>query len=74
VPGVVLLDAAQRVIEAENSVTLIGIAVAKFHSPVSPGETLILSYDISGNTARFEINSDMRKIADGKFIVGTESA
>lgn len=69
VPGVVLLDAAQRVIESENNLALIGIAVAKFHSPVTPGETLILDYAVSDTMARFEIRCGTRKIADGRFTV-----
>lgn len=69
VPGVVLLDTAQRVIESHYAVLLSGIAVAKFHSPALPGESLSLDYEINGSAVRFEIRCDARKIADGKFSV-----
>lgn len=69
VPGVVLLDAAQRIIESENNLTLIGIAVAKFHSPSTPGEELVLDYEVSNAIARFEIRCGARKIADGRFTI-----
>ncbi|HET8710522.1 MAG TPA: hypothetical protein VFM32_04050 [Spongiibacteraceae bacterium] len=69
VPGVVLLDLAQRSIEAENPLSISGIAVAKFHSPVSPGEVLMLDYDVKDGSVRFDIRSGERKIADGKFTV-----
>ncbi len=67
VPGVVLLDAAQRIIETEYNLTVIGIAVAKFHSPVEPGEELILDYEVNNATSRFEIRCGARKIANGRF-------
>ncbi len=70
VPGVVLLDAAQRIIEADCAVTLTGIAVAKFHSPALPGDSLSLHYAPGNATLRFEIRCDARKIADGAFTVG----
>lgn len=69
VPGVVLLDRAQRIIEAACAVTISGIAVAKFHNPAVPGENLWLDYDINDGGVRFEIRCDARKIADGKFVV-----
>jgi 3-hydroxyacyl-[acyl-carrier-protein] dehydratase len=72
VPGVVLLDAAQRIIEAENGLVLVGIAVAKFHSPAGPGDELQLDYAINNGRARFEIRCAARKIADGQFIVKTQ--
>lgn len=73
VPGVVLLDKAQRIIETEYAVTVNGIAVAKFHSPVIPGENLLLDYEMSGSAVRFEIRCDTRKIADGKFTLSTKT-
>lgn len=73
VPAVVLLDAAQRVIEAASDLVLSGIAVAKFHSPAGPGEALVLDFALSGGAARFEVRCGERKIADGRFVVGTES-
>lgn len=67
VPGVVLLDTAQRLIETLDALQLTGIAVAKFHSPARPGENLSLAYEISAGAVRFEIRCGARKIADGKF-------
>lgn len=69
VPGVVLLDRAQRIIEAAYALTLSGIAVAKFHSPARPGENLLLDYELNGANVRFEIRCEQRKIADGKFSI-----
>lgn len=69
VPGVVLLDSAQRLIEAAYSLTLNGIAVAKFHSPAMPGDNLLLDYEMNGSAVRFEIRCNARKIADGTFRV-----
>lgn len=70
VPGVVLLDAAQRIIEAAYALTISGIAVAKFHSPAIPGENLLLDYEINDAAVRFEIRCAARKIAVGTFHVG----
>lgn len=67
VPGVVLLDTAQRIIESKYAVTFSGIAVAKFHSPAVPGENLLLDYELRDAAVRFEIRCDARKIADGIF-------
>lgn len=69
VPGVVLLDKAQRAIEASCGVTLTGLSVAKFHSPVQPGESLVVDFDLGETSVRFEIRSLGRKIADGRFTV-----
>lgn len=69
VPGVVLLDTAQRIIEGLHALTCTGIAVAKFHSPAIPDENLLLDYEVGDATVRFEIRSATRKIADGKFNV-----
>ena len=69
VPGVVLLDLAQRAIEAASGVRLIGLSVAKFHRPVGPGEALLLDYELGGANARFEIRSGAHKVADGRFSV-----
>ena len=67
VPGVVLLDAAQRVIESAIESTLTGISVAKFHSPVGPGEALILNFEVNNRAVRFDIRCGPRKVADGRF-------
>lgn len=69
VPGVVLLDHAQRVIEATYGITVSGLAVGKFHSPVGPGEPLMLHIETSPSGIRFEIFCPERKIADGRFTV-----
>lgn len=72
VPGVVLLDAAQRAIETQQAVLLVGLAVAKFHSPARPDDELLLDYTLADGSARFEIHSGARKIADGRFTLGGE--
>lgn len=72
VPGVVLLDAAQSIVETESALCVRGIAVAKFHSPACPGDELMLDYAFDKGAVRFEIRCGERKIADGKFIVDNE--
>jgi 3-hydroxymyristoyl/3-hydroxydecanoyl-(acyl carrier protein) dehydratase len=74
VPGVVLLDLAQSAIVATTGLTLSGLAVAKFHSPATPGEALHVEYQTDGELVRFEIRTEARKIADGKFRVQQEDA
>ncbi|MFO1381572.1 MAG: beta-hydroxyacyl-ACP dehydratase [Chitinivorax sp.] len=74
VPGVVLLDLVQRIIEADCDVRLTGLSVAKFHRPVGPGEALQLDYELNGVTARFEIRCGEHKVADGRFSVAPELA
>mgnify|MGYP000845372222 len=74
VPGVVLLDLAQRAIEAGCDMCLTGLSVAKFHRPVGPGEALQLDYELNGVTARFEIRCGEHKVADGRFSVAPELA
>ena len=74
VPGVVLLDTAQRIIETENPIRLIGLAVAKFHSPAAPGAALVLDYAINNGRVRFAIHCGSRKIADGQFLLQAESS
>lgn len=64
VPGVVLLDQAQLLVAAASGLRVSGIAMAKFLSPVGPGEALWLEYEDSG---RFEIRAAERKIASGRF-------
>lgn len=68
-PGVVLLDAAQRLIESTQGVVLSGLAVAKFHSPSLPGEALVLDYTQSDRSVAFEISCNTRKIASGQFTI-----
>jgi hypothetical protein len=43
--------------------------VAKFHSPVLPGEPLLVDFEASAAHVRFEIRSLDRKVADGRFTV-----
>lgn len=73
-PGVVLLDAAQRAIEAHHTLTLNGLGVAKFHSPATPGEVLMLDYTVTERSATFDISCGTRKIASGQFTIESDSA
>jgi len=73
VPGVLLLDAVQRAVEAATGLQLGGLAAAKFHSPTLPGEALALEYALSGSAVRFEIRCGPRKIASGRFLVAADS-
>ena len=74
VPGVVLLDLAQRAIEAGCGARLLGLSVAKFHRPVGPGEALLLDYELSGANVRFEIRCGEHKVADGRFSIVPQQA
>ena len=82
VPGVVLLDAAvHAALQMSRSSTAndgrpgtVGdscqISVAKFLSPVGPGETLTVSIDTTvAGSARFEISSGGRKVATGTLVL-----
>ena len=71
-PGVVLLDQAQLVIEQACGVLLCGLALAKFHSPVTPGEGLHIAYRQDAAMVVFTILHGERKVADGKFIITPE--
>lgn len=74
VPGVQLLDRAQRVIEAQCGLCISGIQAAKFLSPASPGDMLELEYETTTSLARFEIRCGARKVASGQFLLdGTTS-
>lgn len=66
-PGVVLLDRAQRVLEAACLCRITGLAQAKFLSPVTPGETLELDYEASATSLRFEIRCGTRRVASGRY-------
>ena len=70
-PGVVLLDAAvhaftQAMRDTSSVQAICQISSAKFLSPVSPGETLSITWTgtASGNT-RFDISSGIRQVATG---------
>ncbi len=66
-PGVVLLDLAQRRLERACGVTVTGLAQAKFLSPCGPGDTLQLDYEHTGAALRFEIRCGERRVASGRF-------
>jgi 3-hydroxymyristoyl/3-hydroxydecanoyl-(acyl carrier protein) dehydratase len=68
-PGVVLLDRAQRAIEQACGLTLSGIAMAKFLSPALPGEALALDFETGDSAVRFEIRCGERRIASGRYTV-----
>jgi 3-hydroxymyristoyl/3-hydroxydecanoyl-(acyl carrier protein) dehydratase len=74
VPGVVLLDLAQLQVEQATGLKLAGLAVAKFHRPVAPGEGLLLEYEAGGSSVSFTIRHLQHKVADGKFLIDTEAA
>ena len=67
VPGVVLLDLAQCAVEKATGSQMCGIAMAKFISPAGPGDSLWLDYEEAGNGVRFEIRTESRRIASGRF-------
>ncbi len=66
-PGVVLLDRAQRALEAACLCRITGLAQAKFLSPVTPGEALELDYETSATGLRFEIRCGTRRVASGRY-------
>ncbi|MBS1207756.1 MAG: beta-hydroxyacyl-ACP dehydratase [Proteobacteria bacterium] len=74
VPGVVLLDQAQLLIEAATQRRIRGIAMAKFLSPVSPGEALWLDYDPAASGVRGEIRAADRKVASLRFTLMDQAA
>ncbi|WP_174875451.1 beta-hydroxyacyl-ACP dehydratase [Vogesella oryzae] len=73
-PGVVLLDHAMLAIEAATGLQLAGLALAKFHSPVSPGQALQLAFRHDAALVAFTISHQERKVADGKFTLAGEQA
>lgn len=68
-PGVVLLDRAQKAVEQACGITVCGIAMAKFLSPALPGDALQLDFEPGESAVRFEIRSGDRRIASGRFTV-----
>lgn len=66
-PGVVLLDQAQRTLERACQVAVTGLAQAKFLSPCKPGDLLQLDYEHAGTALRFEIRCGERRVASGRF-------
>ena len=68
-PGVVLLDQARRLLEQASGLAVTGVAMAKFLSPVLPGETLALDYEAGPAGLRFEIRCGERRVASGRYSV-----
>ena len=68
-PGVVLLDRAQRALEQACALRISGLAMAKFLSPVLPGEALELDYEATATGLRFEIRCGERRVASGRYTV-----
>jgi 3-hydroxymyristoyl/3-hydroxydecanoyl-(acyl carrier protein) dehydratase len=75
IPGVQLIDGAQRLIERQCGQLLAGLQAAKFLSPVAPGEALELAWRFDEQQVVFEIHCGERKIASGQFLLAAgESA
>lgn len=75
VPGVVLLDEALHAIGAELGADMAAcqISSVKFHSPVRPGEPVLVRFETMNSGAiRFDIMSDERKIATGSIRTAQE--
>lgn len=70
-PGVVLLDQTQRALEQACGVRINGLALAKFLSPVLPGEALELDYETTASGLRFEIRCGTRRVASGRYTLAT---
>ncbi|WP_427915079.1 3-hydroxyacyl-ACP dehydratase FabZ family protein [Ramlibacter sp. MMS24-I3-19] len=73
-PGVLLLQHAQRAIEAELSATVRGLAAVKFLSPVLPGQPLDVEFNAGPAGVRFEIRSDTRQVATGTFVLAQDGS
>lgn len=69
VPGVVLIDHAQHAIETATGLRLVGLAVAKFLSPVGPGETLSVTFEQVDAGVRFQVAAADRQVANGRFML-----
>lgn len=74
VPGVLLLDLAQRTIEAATGLSLVGLFATKFLSPVLPGEALTLSYETGAGQVRFEWLRGEQAVANGRYAVSEQGA
>jgi len=74
VPGVVLLDQAQLLLETTLQGRIRGISMAKFLSPVGPGEALWVDYAISAGSVRIEIRAADRKVASARFTLADNAA
>lgn len=67
IPGVVLLDLAQDLLETACGRQTGQIAMAKFLSPARPHDHLNLEYETTAGGVRFVISSEDRRIASGRF-------
>lgn len=74
IPGVLLLDRAQRAVESNTGLALGGIPAAKFLSPAVPGDNLDLEFEVAGSSVHFDIRCGERKIANGRFVITRDSA
>lgn len=74
VPGVLLLDAALRDIEATSGVAVAEIISAKFLHPVSPDQPLTLSCECTASgRARFELVGGEHRVATGQLLLQGEA-
>ncbi len=69
VPGVLLLDAAVHAAQAAG-VMVIGVASAKFLSPVGPDQMLGLSLQATAGRLRFDVTTGGRNAATGQLVKG----
>lgn len=68
-PGVVLLDTVVRLAPGAAA-GVSEIATAKFFSPVTPGEQLVISYaDTAGTGLRWSIACGARRVASGMLVL-----
>ncbi|WP_153117029.1 AMP-binding protein [Rhodocyclus tenuis] len=74
VPGVALLDAAQRAVESATGLTLAGLATAKFHRPALPAEAMRIEWSLEPAGVRFLIRSGEQKVADGRFLLAAKAS
>lgn len=73
VPGVLLLDAALREMEADSGVAVVEIISAKFLHPVQPNQPLTLSCErLASGRARFELVGGEHRIATGQLLLQGE--
>lgn len=68
VPGAMLLDRAQQLIEAATGWQLTGLAMAKFLSIAQPGDALVLDHEPLDGAVRFTIRCGERTVASGRFV------
>lgn len=75
VPGVVILDIAAHALEqgtraAASPASVVGIAHAKFSSPLRPREPLTIEFQpLPDGTVGFRCTSDGRSVAEGALVV-----